>query len=80
MFCDWHNIVFAKVSREAMLADSPTGSDLIKRVWVECGEVCCEEDIDGVCITGLFYSVVPDRTCKLKCEKCANGRSRKNNL
>ena len=80
LFCDWHNIVFAKVSREAMLADSSTGSDLIKRVWVEYGEGCSEEVIDGVRKTVLFYSVVPDRTCKFKCEKCADGRSCKNSF
>lgn len=43
-----------------MLADSPTGSELIRRVWVEYGEGCSEEDIDGVCKTGLFYKMVPD--------------------
>lgn len=43
-----------------MLADSSTGSELIRRVWVEYGEGCSEEDIDGVCKTGLFYKMVPD--------------------
>jgi len=30
-----------------MLADSSTARELIKRVWVEHGEGCSEEDIHG---------------------------------
>ena len=50
-----------------MLADSSTASVLIERVWVEYGEGCSEKDIHGVRKTGLFYSMVPDGTCKFKC-------------
>ena len=48
-----------------MLAGSSSGSELIKRVWVEYGEGCSEEDIDSVRKTGLFYKMLPDGTCKL---------------
>lgn len=55
-------------------------SELIKRVCVEYGEGCSEEDIRVVRKTRLFYSMVPDGTCKFKCEKCVVGRRRKNSF
>ena len=63
-----------------MLADSSTASELLKRVWVEYGEGCNEEGIQCVRKTGLFYSMVPEGTCKFKCEKCADGSIRKNSF
>jgi len=53
---------------------------LIKRVWVEYGEGCSEEENHGVRKTELFYSLVADGTCKFKCEKCAGGRRLKNSF
>ena len=63
-----------------MLADSSTGCELIKRVWVEHGEGCSKEDIHSVRKTGLFCDMVPNGACKFKCENCADGRRRNNNF
>jgi hypothetical protein len=63
-----------------MLADTSTASELIKLVWLEYGEGCSEEDLHGVRKTGLFYIVVPDKTCKFKYEKCAEKRGLKYNF
>ena len=53
---------------------------MIKRVWVEHGEGCSEEDIHSVRKAGLFCDMVPNGVCKFKCVKCADGRRRNNNF
>jgi hypothetical protein len=54
-FKNRHNIVYAKVSGEALSVDSKTASELVKSVWVECQQGYSEEDIYNGDETGVFY-------------------------
>jgi hypothetical protein len=74
-FKNRHNIVYAKVSREALSLDSKTAS-----VWVECQQGYSEEDIYNADETGVFYNMTSDSTFKFKGENCVGGKMSKNRL
>jgi hypothetical protein len=61
-FKNRHNIVYAKVSGEALSVDSKTASERVKSVWVECQQGYSEEDIYSGDETGVFYNMTPDST------------------
>jgi hypothetical protein len=61
-FKNRHNILYAKVSGEAISVDSKTASEWVKSV--------CEEDIYNADETCVFYNMTPDSTFKFKGEKC----------
>jgi hypothetical protein len=72
-FTNQHNIVYAKVSGEALSVDSKAASE-----WVECQQSYSEEDIYNADETGVFYNMTPDLTFKFKGEKCVGGKMSKN--
>jgi hypothetical protein len=72
-FKNWHNIVYAKVSREALSLDSKTASEWVKSVWVECQQGYSEEDIYSADETGVFYNMTSNSTFKFKGENCVGG-------
>jgi hypothetical protein len=79
-FKNRHNIVYSKVSGEALSVDSKTASEWVKNVWVECQQGYSEEDIYNADETGVFYNMTPDSTFKFKSEKCVGGKMSKNRL
>jgi hypothetical protein len=44
-FKNWHNIVYVKVTGEALTVDSKTASECVKSVLVGCQQGYSEEDI-----------------------------------
>jgi hypothetical protein len=79
-FKNRHNVVYAKVSGEALSVDSKTASEWVKSVWVECQQGYSEEDMHNADETGVFYNMMPDSTFKFKGEKCVGGKMSKNCL
>jgi hypothetical protein len=79
-FKNRHNIVYAKLSGEALSVDSKTASEWVKSAWVECQQGYSEEDIYNADKTGVFYNMTPDSTFKFKGEKCVGGKMSKNCL
>jgi hypothetical protein len=79
-FKNRNNIVYAKVSGEALSVDSKTASEWVKSVWVECQQGYSEEDIYTADETGVFYNIIPNSTFKFKDEKCVGGKMSKNHL
>jgi hypothetical protein len=74
-FKNRHNIVYAKVSGEALSVDSKTAIEWVKSVWVECQQGYSEEDIYKADETGVFYNMTLDSTFKIKGEKCVGGKN-----
>jgi hypothetical protein len=67
-FKNRHNVVYAKVSGEALS--------------VECQQGYSEEDtrMYNADETGVFYNMTPDSTFKFRGEKCVGGNMSKNHL
>jgi hypothetical protein len=79
-FKNWHNIVYVKVSGEALTVDLKTASEWVKSILVECQQGYSEEDIYNADETGMFYNMTPDSTFKFKGEKCVGRKMSKNHL
>jgi hypothetical protein len=79
-FKNRHNIVYAKVSGQALSVDSKTASEWVKSVWVECQQGYSEKDIYIADETGAFYNMMPNSAFKLKGEKCVGRKMSKNHL
>jgi hypothetical protein len=56
-FKNQHNIVYAKVSGEALSVDSKTANEWVKSVWVECQQGYSEEEIYNADKTGVFPEI-----------------------
>lgn len=79
-FRNRHNIIFGKISREAGSVNYAEVDDWINKVWKIIKEKYSDDDIFNIDETGLFYSLMPDKTLKFKNETCVGGKLSKQRI
>lgn len=79
-FKNRNNIVYAKVSGEALSVDKTVVSDWIKNAWPDLKQGYADNNIYNADEAGVFYNLTPDKTFKFKNEKCIGGKLAKDRL
>lgn len=79
-FKNRNNIVYAKVSGEALSVDKTVVSDWIKNVWPDIKQGYSDNNIYNADEAGIFYNLTPDKSLKFQNEKCIGGKLAKNRL
>ena len=79
-FKNRHNIVYAKISGEAMSVDIEPTKDWLKNVWANLMSEYSENEIFNADEAGIFNKLTPDKTFKFKGKKCSGGKLSKERI
>jgi len=69
-----NNVNFGKVCEEVKAVDTSVVNDWHTTKWPKLREGFSDQDVFNADETGLFYSLMPDKTLKFKDEKCIGGK------
>ena len=69
-----HNISLGKISGEANSINCADVRYWIEQIWNEIEVDYKEDEIFNIDETGLFYNLMPDKTFRVKGEKCIGGK------
>ncbi|KAK9707996.1 hypothetical protein QE152_g27508 [Popillia japonica] len=74
------HINYGKISGEARSVDTNVTHGWINTVWSELTEKYAPSDIFNADEAGIFYKLTPDKTLKIKGEKCVGGQLSKERI
>ncbi|XP_066141194.1 tigger transposable element-derived protein 4-like [Euwallacea fornicatus] len=75
-----HNIVFGKICGESASVDKNITDEWLFRVWPLIINEYTEENIFNSDETGIFYKMLPNKTHKLKSERCSGRKMSKERI
>lgn len=75
-----HNIVFGKISGESAAVDVNVCSNWLSNVWPSISAGYSDDQIYNADEAGIFFRLTPDKTLRMKNEKCSGGKLSKERI